>query len=754
MVETTEQPPKNWKDPSKYKIVHEIDRPNDVIDHRPNGGPLLSYVWCDTKLQGQDLYLGAEVAASNGKIYCIPGHAPQVMKVDPSTDRATLVGPVIKGKYKWLRGVQVGNVVYGLPCNTGTVLKITIVENEKENPGTEEIVEELSIDYQSTCVNGSSEDTEEPLVVSVEEQQLQKWKYHGGAVSPIDGCIYCIPQSALFVLKIDPKTDQCSMFGPPLPGKYKWYGGVVGKQDGAIYGIPHNSHSVIRIHPIDGVTLHGHYEGLHKWHGASRASNGTIVSVPANADSVLCITPASPAPILQLVGASVLLQGSMGRHRLDRKYKYLGGSPGPDGRVFCFPCAAEHVLAVDTTTMTATEVGPNIYDHDLERICQNKWQNGVVSGNVIWAVPLASESVLKIEFSKDAKEPTITTWPLPGPHRGLHKWEGGVLAPNGVVYTVPNSHKAMLRIEYASSDNQNDDEGISKGRQQHVSENYLVYKSGIPTLRASAHRVKLSLKHRKQNPRPRDSIGNETGTLWLPEPLRKAGVLAYDTDRYDMVGAVVDLLKKCDPNVVGEFRAGSQRLEDFVVPSSSTWRKVNGGTCEDAQRYLSIRVSANEKFMKIFDDLVENAVAPYLHRKLEESGLTQKKTTMYYQRPPTIRIQPGPARAHVKAHNDAEYGHQYGELNFWLPLTDRSQNGVDLHCESSFNANDYSPIPAKVGEIAVFHGSSCRHYVNNNQTPFSRISFDFRIGVQGFFDPSWEMQGTNDDHTRRTIVYQ
>jgi hypothetical protein len=32
--------------------------------------------------------------------------------------------------------------------------------------------------------------------------------------------------------------------------------------------------------------------------------------------------------------------------------------------------------------------------------------------------------------------------------------------------------------------------------------------------------------------------------------------------------------------------------------------------------------------------------------------------TFFYQRPPTMRIQPGPARASVRAHNDAEYGRE------------------------------------------------------------------------------------------------
>jgi len=98
-------------------------------------------------------------------------------------------------------------------------------------------------------------------------------------------------------------------------------------------------------------------------------------------------------------------------------------------------------------------------------------------------------------------------------------------------------------------------------------------------------------------------------------------------------------------------------------------------------------------------------------------------------------LQPGPGWAHVKPHNDLEYGHQYGELNFWVPFTDRDKTGVDLWCESKFGADDYHPIVAKPGQVIAFHGSACRHYVNRNKSDQTRVSMDFRVGVEGFFDP-------------------
>ena len=94
--------------------------------------------------------------------------------------------------------------------------------------------------------------------------------------------------------------------------------------------------------------------------------------------------------------------------------------------------------------------------------------------------------------------------------------------------------------------------------------------------------------------------------------------------------------------------------------------------------------------------------------------------TFHVQRPPTLRLQPGPSAFTVRPHRDAEYGHQPGELNFWVPLTDavchtglklsRSQAGLlltrfeprlgqartrtTLWAETEPGAADYQPFEA------------------------------------------------------------
>lgn len=46
----------------------------------------------------------------------------------------------------------------------------------------------------------------------------------------------------------------------------------------------------------------------------------------------------------------------------------------------------------------------------------------------------------------------------------------------------------------------------------------------------------------------------------------------------------------------------------------------------------------------------------------------------------------------------------------------------------------------------------CWHHVPANSTAHTRMSLDFRIGVEGYFDPKWTMRGTKADHNRREVV--
>jgi len=371
-------------------------------------------------LAGKEKYLGGELVKMNGHIYTIPGFADRVVDIDATQDPPSikLIGPEMKGEFKWLRGIPIGDKVYGIPCHADSLLIIHALTNEVEQ-----------IKWDESSPGAAPHD--------------QKWKYHGAAVSDYDGCIYCVPQAAEHVLKINPKTNEMTFIGPAFKGVNKWYGGILAG-DGAIYGVNQNATGILRIDPkTQQCTIHGDFpEGNYKWHGGVLHTNGNLYCIPAHIDTVLKVVP-GVVPRLSLIGKNI----RTGEHRNDGKYKFLGGAVGGDC-VYFFPSDADYVLEINAMTDQVREVGPNL--RDLEPMRNNKWQNGFTAMNgIIYGIPLKGQTVLRIIPKTDGSEPDITT--IGGPYRGLNKWEGGVTALNGDMYCVPLNHKCSLRIRSLKS---------------------------------------------------------------------------------------------------------------------------------------------------------------------------------------------------------------------------------------------------------------------------------------------------------------
>lgn len=199
---------------SRMKITATVPQPLGKEDN-PSGWDrsncTLLYPM-DSPLVGREQYLGGELGLADAHVYAIPGCAKRVLKINPESDDITLIGPSFEGGFKWLRSVQTSRgIIYGLPCHADCILRIDTYSGQ---------ITTIGHNLVDSCVG-------------------RPWKYHGGAICPIDGCIYCVPTCADRILKIDPETDEVTLIGGPFEGRNKWYGALVGK-DGAIYGIPHN----------------------------------------------------------------------------------------------------------------------------------------------------------------------------------------------------------------------------------------------------------------------------------------------------------------------------------------------------------------------------------------------------------------------------------------------------------------------------------------------------------------------------------
>lgn len=98
-----------------------------------------------------------------------------------------------------------------------------------------------------------------------------------------------------------------------------------------------------------------------------------------------------------------------------------------------------------------------------------------------------------------------------------------------------------------------------------------------------------------------------------------------------------------------------------------------------------------------------------------------------FQRRPTFRCHlAGGGEPTGRPHCDSEYGHQRGELNFWLPLT-RVSGSNSLYAESAPGLADFASFELEYGECQRFWGARCLHFTRANETSRTRVSFDFRV---------------------------
>ena len=237
----------------------------------------------------------------------------------------------------------------------------------------------------------------------------------------------------------------------------------------------------------------------------------------------------------------------------------------------------------------------------------------------------------------------------------------------------------------------------------------------------------------------------------------RQAVVAYDAAAFDLPGHVAALLR-AGGAVLGSFSDDESGLEGFAVTSAAVSKDTAKWT--EAQQTLTGLVARGVDFLDAVERLVREAVIPDLKRRLrsaDPAGFAAKadeegRLTFLVQHPPTVRVQPGNSDRTVRMHYDAEYGHQAGELNYWLPLTDPALTETTLWVESEPDAGDFRPLAVRLGEAASFHGSLCRHYVPANTSAHTRVSMDFRVGIVGHYDSKWCMQGTIADHSRIRVV--
>lgn len=119
-------------------------------------------------------------------------------------------------------------------------------------------------------------------------------------------------------------------------------------------------------------------------------------------------------------------------------------------------------------------------------------------------------------------------------------------------------------------------------------------------------------------------------------------------------------------------------------------------------------------------------------------------TAIAYQAMPALRVSPPATQAMGRRHHDAVYGHQPGQLNYWLPLAAAwGENTLWVEpstCQASVAADPTGsvrtdaeaeakavPLEGAFGDCWRFYGNLDYHSTRPNNTTGTRVSLDFRV---------------------------
>lgn len=317
-------------------------------------------------MPGTHKHLGGAYDPTDGCIYGVPANSKSVLCLYPvnADDDGTTTSSyrmktiplperIADCNYKWLRGIFAHGYLWAIPSWADSVLCVDVDAfwgRREESP--EGIVQLLPLPKEHQDIAKGN----------------MQWQWHGAGINNEKTAIYCIPSNAKQVLKVDLVTKTTSLI--PVtgydPAEYpnfsidttnKWYGGIVGK-DNCVYGVPYRTCAVLKIDcEKDTATLVGPDYGTTKynWHGGIQV-NGKIYAHPSHANSVLVIDTNPGTPKNRICSELPIDRAEYDRDPR-QNYKWLGGSVGADGNIYCPACDTSAVLKIDVTTDKCTTFG-------------------------------------------------------------------------------------------------------------------------------------------------------------------------------------------------------------------------------------------------------------------------------------------------------------------------------------------------------------------------------------------------------------
>ena len=393
-------------------------------------------------LPGSHKHLGGAYDPTDGCIYGVPANSKAVLCLYPDTKDGgdgssykmtsiPLPDSVKNTQMKWLRGIFQGGYLWAIPAWADAVLCVDVDAFWGRREADGEIVKLLDLPE--------------------EHPKGMTWQWHGAGINKQKDAIYCIPSNAQKVLKVDLKTKTTSLIPIDYDGsKYpsfkidlsnKFYGGILG-EDNCVYGVPYRSCAVLRIDcDNDSASLVGPDYGVagYNWHGGIQIG-GKIYAHPSHADDLVLVINTNPdCPREEICTELPIKRAEYDKD--DRKnFKWLGGSVGADGNIYCPACDTSSILRIDTKTDECTTFG-------FAGKMKNKWQGGVYSPSdeCIYCIPASGHHILRIYTGTniEGEKPVQLLGEVP---KHKDKWQGGHVGLDGRLYFIPENGYRVMKV--------------------------------------------------------------------------------------------------------------------------------------------------------------------------------------------------------------------------------------------------------------------------------------------------------------------
>ena len=337
----------------------------------------------------------------------------------------SLVGEKLEGgNHKWGGTLAAPNgSLYGIPNSARRVLKFNSIDKSVSEIGPDfgdggwkwsrGAITESGIIY---CVPLQIDrgilkiDTNTDTVIELDfnllpEQGDYRWR---SCALALDGCIYCMPYNGCRIMKLDPNNnDAMSSVGDAFEAGL--VGTVVGV-DGCVYGIPYDSNRIIKYNPVNDTT-------------SSFATS--CFEEETDEDWGFEYTSCFGEETDEDWGFQCNGNGALGR----------------DGCIYAFTYG-DRILIIDTANNTHWFVRSSIH-FDLEERCRKGWCDAIlgIDGCIYWP-PFHDRYTLKYD-------PHTNKTSLVGCDFGSEewKWSTGALAPDGVIYCIPDRSNQVLAID-------------------------------------------------------------------------------------------------------------------------------------------------------------------------------------------------------------------------------------------------------------------------------------------------------------------